>query len=468
MRLAILFLIFPLLATAQLKEFEVSEMERPDVAVVQANAQWPDDALLLVYSSLKDLNFRSSLGAIDKVSYNTQSNRYEVFFKPNKQMLFVYASNFVERKIETFNPNPKDVFYYKVEEKQQAVVNTKPGTLKIVTEPSGADVFVNGMRMVDKTPFEGEPNPGSTRIKLQKAKYETIDTTVAVRSGEPTILNLQMKPTTLWVNISSTPSGAEVVLDDISHGITPVSFEMNLEDVTKRGEKQIQLTFVDHESINKNIELWPSDAPLELEYNLKKEKGNFTIISTIEGARVFIGGQYKGTTPLRGSMAVGQYYVEVKLEGFSAIEKSVEIQKNTTAQLTFNMRKEVGLPSYIGQVYGGGIVFELREDGHGLVVAAESIGNMDIHGAKKRCQSFNGNSFEDWYLPKIKDLKKLYEVRNTVNKSLEELDGEKLNPISFWGVITGATSARYFSFDSGRAKTSLQNAIHAVRPVRAF
>ena len=110
----LVFLLLPVIATAQLKEFEVSEMERPDVAVVQANGQWPDDALLLVYSSLKDLNFRSSLGAIDKVSYNSQSNRYEVFFKPNKQMLFVYASNFVERKIETFNPNPKDVFNYRV------------------------------------------------------------------------------------------------------------------------------------------------------------------------------------------------------------------------------------------------------------------------------------------------------------------------------------------------------------------
>ena len=103
----------PILTTAQLKEFEVSEMDRPDVPVVQANVDFPDDAIMLVYSSLKDLNFRSSLGAIDKVSYNSQSNRYEVFFKPNKQMLFVYASNFVEQKIETFNPNPKDELFLK-------------------------------------------------------------------------------------------------------------------------------------------------------------------------------------------------------------------------------------------------------------------------------------------------------------------------------------------------------------------
>lgn len=91
-------------------------MERPDVAVVQANTQWPDDALLLVYSSLDGVQFRSSMGAVDKQTYNNTAGRYEILVKPLKQMIFVAKPGFMELKIATINPNPKDVFYYQIEE----------------------------------------------------------------------------------------------------------------------------------------------------------------------------------------------------------------------------------------------------------------------------------------------------------------------------------------------------------------
>ena len=85
-----------MLATAQLKEFEVSEMERSDVAIVQANAQFPDDALLLVYSSLDGLQFRSSMGAVDKQTYNNTAGRYEILVKPVKQRFCRVNSNIVQ------------------------------------------------------------------------------------------------------------------------------------------------------------------------------------------------------------------------------------------------------------------------------------------------------------------------------------------------------------------------------------
>jgi len=40
---------------AQLREFSISEMPRPEVAVVQANSQFTDDALVLVYSVIDGL-----------------------------------------------------------------------------------------------------------------------------------------------------------------------------------------------------------------------------------------------------------------------------------------------------------------------------------------------------------------------------------------------------------------------------
>ena len=327
----------PTLASAQLKKFKVSEMSRPDVSVVQGNTQFPDDALLFVYSSLKDLNFRSSLGAIDKVSYNPQANRYEILFKPNKQMLFVYASNFVEQKIETFNPNPKDIFYYEIEKKRTVDANIEPGTLKIITKPAGAEISLNGMRMADKTPFTGKLPPGTLKIKLQKGKHQTLDTVVALHGGETTLLSVRMKTTDLWVNINSTPSGATVSLDGVNHGITPANFELDLASPSKRGRKSLIVTLAGHHPVNDTIELWPSSTPLERKYSLEKQQGRFEITSTPEGAQVFRNGNYLGTTPFSGLLDVGNYWVKLVLKGYRDKEESFSVKNTGTEKLNIRL-----------------------------------------------------------------------------------------------------------------------------------
>jgi uncharacterized protein (TIGR02145 family) len=332
------FLLLPLLSQAQLKEFEAESLQRNE-NVIQGNRDFPDNVLIIVYSSLDNLQFRSSLDVINKQSYNAQLSRYEILAEPRKQMINVSAPGFMQLLIATINPNPKDVLYYKVEEKKHRVVSTEPGTLKITTEPSGADIFMNGMRMADKAPFTGELNPGGTRIKLQKPKHETLDTLIAIRGGETTMLSVQLRPTTLWVNISSTPSGADVTLDGISQGKTPASFELDLTDASKRGSKPLRLTLSDHETISASVDLQPSATPLDVKHTLTKQKGSFSITSTPDGTQVFIGGQLKGTTPLQGSLEVGQYEVELKLQGYTATKQILKVHSSTASQLNFALSK---------------------------------------------------------------------------------------------------------------------------------
>jgi hypothetical protein len=257
-----LFLL-PVVAHAQLKEFVVGEMPRPDVSVVQGNKDFPEDALVLVYSSIRGLNFRSSLDAIDKVSFNPTANRYEILVKPLKQMMFVYHKDFMEVKIETINPNPKDVLYYKVEEKRQEEVSTEPGTLKITTEPSGADIFINGIKASDKTPFTGELSAQMYSLIISKQDFHPFDTLVAVQSGQRVLLDLQ----------------------------------------------------------------------------LTKQQGQFSITSSPDGAKVFMDGLYKGTTPLQGSLEVGQYEVEVKLKGYNAPKRTIMVKAGDAVPLNFSLRK---------------------------------------------------------------------------------------------------------------------------------
>ncbi len=170
-------------------------MARPDVSTVQANTAFPEDALIIVYSSLDNLSFRSSMVAIDKQNYNSITGRYELLIKPIKQMVFVGKPGFLELKLNTLNPSAKDVIYYKVEEKTTVLFNqSDPGKLTINSNPAGANISLNGISITNKTPFMGELNPGRTRIQLSKIKYQTFDTLLNVQSSRNEVLTFNLKP----------------------------------------------------------------------------------------------------------------------------------------------------------------------------------------------------------------------------------------------------------------------------------
>ncbi len=314
-------------------------MPRPDVSIVQANTAFPEDALIIVYSSLDDLSFRSSMGAIDKQNYNSITGRYELLIKPIKQMVFVGKPGFLELKLNTLNPSAKDVIYYKVEEKPSVFLNqTVPGKLTINSNPAGANISLNGISITNKTPFTGELNPGRTRIQLSKNKYQTFDTIMNVQSSINEVLTINLKPSTLWLNVKSDPSSANVELDGKIIGKTPLSRELDLSDKSKQGERFLKLSYPDYAELNQTIQLFPSKEPLSINVDLIKLEGDYNIESYPIGAEVFIDGEYKGQTPLQGKLKVGSYQVELKMEEYeSSSKKQMFVNDEIPANLKENL-----------------------------------------------------------------------------------------------------------------------------------
>jgi hypothetical protein len=113
--LPLIFLLSTLSLTAQLREFHITERAPDGTSVVQANTDYPDNAMILVYSDLQELDFRSSVGAINQQRYNARANRYEILVSPQRQILFVATRGFIEQRIALINPTPKQVYYYQVE-----------------------------------------------------------------------------------------------------------------------------------------------------------------------------------------------------------------------------------------------------------------------------------------------------------------------------------------------------------------
>ena len=153
---------------------------------------------------------------------------------------------------------------------------------------------------------------------------------------------------------------------------------------------------------------------------------------------------------------------------------------------------------YIGEHFGGGIIFYIDQSGkHGLIAAfadfeeasvwsrkdtingvkATALGKGLVNTNKifktqgapqyeadsyaaNECLGLQENGYQDWYLPAKDELNELYKQKNAVG-------GFTL--FAYWSSSEADASTAWFqNFGSGEQSTELKIASYALRPVRKF
>jgi hypothetical protein len=162
---------------------------------------------------------------------------------------------------------------------------------------------------------------------------------------------------------------------------------------------------------------------------------------------------------------------------------------------------------YIGEEFGGGVIFHLWKDNagveHGLIVdktdlsTAQAWSNIDqtligpaalsiwdglsnsnavigqaghTSSAAALCLNSTNGGQNDWYLPSVQELNMLWNNYYTVARSLTQISGAtQLQPTYYWSSTESAYgSAWSFLFFFGYANHGLKDATRYVRAVRAF
>ena len=167
-----------------------------------------------------------------------------------------------------------------------------------------------------------------------------------------------------------------------------------------------------------------------------------------------------------------------------------------------------GFTHYIGEEFGGGVIFHLWKDAlgveHGLIIdktdlsTAQVWSNIDailigssaesswdglsnsnaIFGqaghtssASALCLNSTIGGQSDWYLPSFQELNMLWNNYYTVARSLTQISGAtQLQPAGYWSSTEypGANFALFFGFSSGYPIGGLKNGSNSVRAVRSF
>lgn len=167
-----------------------------------------------------------------------------------------------------------------------------------------------------------------------------------------------------------------------------------------------------------------------------------------------------------------------------------------------------GFTHFIGEEFGGGVVFHLWKDAsgveHGLVIDKTDLSTSQVwsnidqtligpsaqsswdglsnsnaivgqaghtSSASALCLNSTNGGQSDWYLPSIDELSLLWHSRFNVNKSLSAIGGATVLPYSagYWSSTEYDTSSAWlFTFFNGSASYSNKGFTDYVRAVRAF
>ena len=127
----------------------------------------------------------------------------------------------------------------------------------------------------------------------------------------------------------------------------------------------------------------------------------------------------------------------------------------------------VWAPLLVGDLYQGGIVFQINEDGTGLVANLQDLGEMDWLSALEDAGASTSDGYNDWYLPSIDELQLMY---STIGPGADNIGGfESCDLEWYWSSSEyGNYSAWTVNFISGFTTSYGKNNTARVRIIRAF
>jgi len=284
----------------QLKEFEIKEMKPPSSIPLFVGS--PDNAVLVVYSSLRNLSFDSNMGGIDSLRFD--ENRYVLFLKTERQFITVKAVGYIEGKISVPRLAAKSVLYYSAETKQASVTTRSDDNLyDIIFNLNQDSVYasygsftptLNRDRLISFRLPKGDYTFRFTKfgftdetIALQVAGSVQRDVTLTPGQSSKT-KRLELDGIVL---ITSEPSGAEVLINGQKQGNTP--FQTTLTIGTYQLEVRKNLYYTDISTFTltegKTVTLKPV---------LKPKFGYVSVSSSIPGSAIFFDGKPLGAGPI--------------------------------------------------------------------------------------------------------------------------------------------------------------------------
>jgi len=236
---------------------------------------------------------------------------------------------------ELYLPEAGTVELSALSDKQKVNVKMKPnfGTLNITSSPeNGAKVILNDMPTGKVTPCSIEMvKSGTHMISLSLDMYETTDQQVTLVAGETKQVTVKMNPTFSEVKVTSEPAADIYINGQMKSTATwqgrlnpgVYTFEARLDKYVTATEKQTVIV----------------GQPLNINLSPTPKTGNLKIMTTPFEATIKIDGKEIGKTPITlRNQLIGDYTIELSLEGYATAYEKTTIGEGQTAEINVTLQ----------------------------------------------------------------------------------------------------------------------------------
>jgi len=217
-------------------------------------------------------------------------------------------------------------------------------SIKVLSTPIDAEIYLNGKYYGITPKVVRDLIIGEYELELRKSGFGTYKTIIVVEEGVVNEINKTLSSNGR-LSIKTNPSGAEVYLDGVYKGISPLEIEdlppkKYTYDIRKKGFKVFRDFVV--------VEMMKTTS---IDKTLIKLEGSLQISSKPPGADIFIDGKYMGKTPttIKNIMAK-TVIVELKMNNYHDIKETSLVESDGITHLDFKLKETK--ESRIGQRTG--------------------------------------------------------------------------------------------------------------------
>lgn len=243
-------------------------------------------------------------------------------------------------------------------EKSVSLVPEK-GLLLLRTDPAGCNIAVDGVAAgITPRLFTDLDAKETYTVKLTKAGYLPQTLSIKFNGREPLVRDETMVLDSGTISIMSEPAGAEVSVNGIVRGVTPIE----VKDVPK-GRAVVKFRLDGFAEEVRELAMRAGDRQT-LPIVLTPLPGSLHLTSVPEGARFYLNDEARGTGPtVVTGLKPGEYRVRAELAGHGTIEKTVEIRAGEATREEFRLSNVMGRLEVRTEPIGATVVFDGRVRG---------------------------------------------------------------------------------------------------------
>jgi uncharacterized protein (TIGR02145 family) len=317
------------LAHAQLLEMEV----RPASArsTIPVFRDYPDDAALIVTSSLNGLRFDSNVGVVADLS-TPNEGEYRIMVRPWRQTITVTMAGYRQARFTIPASQARDVLYFTVEPVKSDAVALIPVNVRVNGHPD-AVLFIDGQQvdLSRSIPMEA----GTHLVRVEKLGFLTIEREIAVSMDRNFFEFDLQRVSQRRVVVRTNPAGARIRINGIERTeTTPVDF------FQFPGEYGLELTLSGYRTVNTQMEVTSTGAN-EFAFNLSRIAGDLTLRVSPANARIYIN-EAEVTGQRLIAMNPGTHVLRAQANGHDTYQTQFEMQEGTPLTLDVALKPHTG------------------------------------------------------------------------------------------------------------------------------